>query len=135
MRGVEHAQAQNIRTQFVFFMAFSHNRNFICYPKGTIFSREQLLQIKPQHVYNWLANKAFKKVDFSVEGGDKPIHARSLSLKFQKKAISYFMPDNAPHWYNGHGNPTKHQMHCKLIDVIKNARSAATVRIPKKSGC
>ena len=32
-------------------MAFAHNRDFTRYPKGTIFTREQLLQFKPQHVH------------------------------------------------------------------------------------
>ena len=29
------------------------------------------------------------------------------------------MPENTPQWCNGQGNPTKHSMHRKLIDVIK----------------
>ena len=99
-------------------MAFAHNRNFRRYVKGTIFNREQLLQLKPQHIHNWLANKAFRKVQYSIESGDRPIHARSSSLEFQKKAVSFFMPDNAPHWCNGQGNPTKHSMHRKLLEVI-----------------
>jgi len=44
-------------------MAFVHNQPFERYPKGTIFSQEQLLQIKPEHVYNWLGKLAFGKVD------------------------------------------------------------------------
>jgi hypothetical protein len=100
-------------------MAFAHHRNFTRYPKNTIFTREQLLQLKPQHVHNWMANKAFRKVEYSIENGDKPIHARSSSLEFYKKAVSFFMPDNAPPWCNGYGNPTKHSMHRKLIAVIR----------------
>ena len=41
------------------FMAFVHDRPFERYTKGTTFSREQLLQIKPEHVHNpQLAGKA-----------------------------------------------------------------------------
>ena len=29
------------------------------------------------------------------------------------------MPENSPHWWNGQGNPTKHNMHRKLIDTVK----------------
>ena len=39
------------------FMAFAHNRDFVRYKKGTIFSRAQLLEIKPQHVHNWLERR------------------------------------------------------------------------------
>ena len=99
-------------------MAFAHNRDFRRYSKGTTFNRDQLLQLKPQHIHNWLAKRAFGKVLFSIESGDRPIHARSSSLEFQKKAVSFFMPDNAPHWCNGQGNPTKHSMHRKLLETI-----------------
>ena len=38
------------------FIAFVHNQPFERYPKGTAFSQEQLLQIKSEHVYNWLGS-------------------------------------------------------------------------------
>ena len=112
-------------------MAFVHNRNFPRYKKGTTFTREKLLQLKPQHIHNWLALKAFKKVNFSVEGGDRPTHARSSAIEYQKKAISFFMPDNAPQWCNGQGNPTKHAMHRKLIDLIKKCEVRGEGADPK----
>ena len=114
-----------------FMMAFAHNRNFPRYPKGSKFTREQLLQLQPQHIHNWLAQKAFHKVDFSIEGGDRPIHARSSSIEWCKKAVSYFMPDNAPHWCNGHGNPTKHRMHRLLIETIKKCEVRGEGADPK----
>lgn len=103
----------------MYFMAFAHNQEFPNYPKGTVFTRAQLLQIQPQHVHDWLAQKAFHKVDYSVENGDKPIYARSSSLDYLKKSISFFMPNHDPHWCNNQGNPTKHNMHRKLIDLVK----------------
>ena len=93
--------------------------DFPRYKKGTIFSRQMLDQLKSQHIRNWLAKRAFHKVDYSIAAGDRPIHARSSAIDFAKKAVSLFMPDNAPHWCNGHGNPTKHQMHRTLIDDVK----------------
>ena len=102
-----------------FCMAFAHNRDFPRYKKGTIFSRKMLEELKPQHIRNWLAQRAFHKVDYSLAAGDRPIHARSSAIEFAKKAVSFFMPDNAPQWCNGHGNPTKHQMHRTLINDIK----------------
>ena len=105
--------------QLCYFMAFVHGRDFEKYPTGTLFTRVQLLEIQPQHVHDFLALKAFKKVDYSIEAGDKPIHGRSSSMEFTKKAISFFMPNHNPHWCNDAGNPTKHQMHRKLIDLVK----------------
>ena len=102
-----------------YLMAFAHNRDFPRYKKGTTFSREELLELKPHHIHNWLAKRAFHKVDYNIEAGDRPIHARSSAIEFAKKAVSFFMPDNNPQWCNGHGNPTKHKMHRTLIDVIK----------------
>ena len=45
------------------FMVFAHHHNFPRYPKNTIFTRQQLLEIKPLHVLNYLAKKAFVKSD------------------------------------------------------------------------
>jgi hypothetical protein len=112
-------------------MAYAHNREFARYPKGTLFTREQLLQLKPQHLRNWMAKKAFGKVDYSIDRGDRPIHARSSYLEFQKKAVSFFMPDNAPHWCNGQGNPTKHAMHRTLLAVIKKCEVRGEGADPK----
>lgn len=101
------------------FMAFIHQRD-VRYPKGTTFTRDQLLEIQPQHIYDWLGWKAFQKKPFSIENGDRPIHARASHLDQLKKGISYFMPHNSPHWIDGRGgNPTKHNMHRKLIEAVK----------------
>ena len=50
------------------FMAYVHNQQFELYPKGTTFSREQLIQIKPEHVHNWMAKLAFGKAEKPVTG-------------------------------------------------------------------
>ena len=100
------------------FMAFIHGRQER-YVKGTLFTREQLLQIQPQHVHDYLAHKAFHKINFSIDAGDRPIHARSSHLEQLKKGISYFMVDKDPHYMNGQGNPTKHSSLRKLIETVK----------------
>ena len=71
------------------FMTFVHNQPFERYPKGTTFSQEQLLQIKPEHVHNWLRMLAFGKVDFSIDAGDRPTKIRCSSLKMQKEQLSF----------------------------------------------
>ena len=99
-------------------MTFVHGRN-TTYPLDTIFTRAQLLELKPQHIRDFMAKKAYKKVEFSHEDGDRPIHARSSSLEQVKKGVSFFMPNNHPHWCNGQGNPTKSEVLTKLINDIK----------------
>ena len=37
-----------------YLMAFAHNCPFSHYKKGKIFTREQLLELKPHHIHNWL---------------------------------------------------------------------------------
>ena len=100
-------------------MANAHGRKFARYPKDTLFTKAQFLELHQQHIHNLLAYKAFGKTAFSLENGDRPVHPRSSHLVFLKKVVSYFMPENAPHWCSGQGNPTKHNTHRKLIDIIK----------------
>lgn len=99
-------------------MTFLHGRPEK-YAKGTTFTRDALLQIKPQHIHNWLAMKAYKKVDFDYNAGDRPIHYRASSLEQLKKGISFFMPNNHPQWCNGQGNPTKSSVITKMIAQVK----------------
>jgi hypothetical protein len=100
-------------------MAFAHNRDFARYPKDTVFTHAQLLQLQPQHVHDFLAHKAFHKIDYSIKNGDRPVYTQSSMLVFQKKAINYFMPNHDPQCCNNQGNPTKHNKHRKLIDLVK----------------
>ena len=94
-----------------YLMAFCRDRNFPVYPKNTTFLRDQLLQLRPQHIHDWLADKALRKAKYSSEGGDKPVHARSSSLEYLKKAISFFVPYQSANWCNGQGNPTYQAQH------------------------
>ena len=99
-------------------MSFAHHRTDI-YPKGATFTKEQLLELQPQHIRDWLSKKAFGKVDWSYENGERPVHQRSSSMQFAKKAVSYFMPNKTPHWCNGQGNPTKSDIVNKLIKFVE----------------
>lgn len=124
------------------FMGYVHQKGGR-YSKGTTFTREQLLQIRPQHLLDWLSMKAFGKTNYSIEGGDRPMSARSSTLEQNKKGVSFFMihPDN--NWMNGQGNPTKHNSLRKIIDDVKlcevrgegspsNAKRAMTLEEFKK---
>lgn len=86
-------------------MAFFHG--CIEYPGDQQFTREELLELTPLDIKQWLANKAFGDPDYNVQRGDRPVYARSSTLEFAKKSVSFFMPNRVPPWVNGAGNPTK----------------------------
>jgi hypothetical protein len=100
------------------FMGFVHGRSSR-YPKGTTFTRSQLLELQPRHVHDWLAKKAFGKVEYSVANGDRPTSARASHLEQLKKGVSFFMVNHNPAWCNNQGNPTKDNSLRKLIDEVK----------------
>ncbi|KAG7346809.1 hypothetical protein IV203_005878 [Nitzschia inconspicua] len=57
------------------------------------FTKAQLLQLKPKHVYNYLCLKAYGKIN--PTDNDKPT-GRASSLEYYKKAISFFLPNSHP---------------------------------------
>ena len=63
------------------------NESFVTnYPKDKYFSTEELLQLTPEHIYAYLAKKAYGKVD--PTDTDNQTHGKSSSLKFHKKTIN-----------------------------------------------
>ena len=54
-------------------------------------------------------------MEYSIESGKRPVHAWASSLEFHEKAVSFFMPDNTPFWYNSHRNSIKHSSHRKFF--------------------
>ena len=100
-------------------MSFVHGRPEIDpYPKDTTFTRNQLLQLQPEHIRDWLGKKSFGKPNWSYEAGDRPTHYRSSSMEHSKKCVSFFMPHDSP-WVNGAGNPTKSSIITDLIKYVK----------------
>ena len=65
------------------------------YHKDNEFRKEALLQVKPTHIRNLMALKAYRKIDYEVEV-DRTSGARASHLEQMKKGISCFMPDNSP---------------------------------------
>jgi hypothetical protein len=62
------------------FMAFVHQRTEP-YPKDTTFTYEQFMQLQPGHIHDFLAYKAFAKVEFDYDAGDRPTHYCSSSME------------------------------------------------------
>ena len=69
------------------FMSFAHQHASL-YKRGAMFSLKQLLQLQPTHVRDSLAKKAFVKVNWSYEAGDRPLSARASTMEMAKKAVS-----------------------------------------------
>jgi len=88
--------------------------------RGTTFTKEALLQLTPSVIKNWMAFKTCGKEEHDP-AIDNPMGARALHLHQAKKAISHFMPNNAPQWMDGKGgNRTKSRAMNKLTgDVLK----------------
>ena len=89
------------------------------YLKGKTFLKEQLLELRPEHIRDWLSMKAFGKVEWRYEDGDRPTFYRSTSMEVSKKSVSYFMPNKHPQWCNGQGNPLKSELITGLIQFVK----------------
>lgn len=83
------------------------------------FSTDELLQIQPNDLCNYYKYVCYGKMNPGV--GDKPLNARSNTLYFSKKAISYFMPRKNVTWdsINQLGNPTRSIEVNELINKIK----------------
>ena len=99
------------------FMCFFHGG--VEYAADTVFERERLLEIRPNDVKRYLTMKAYKDPYPNIVGGARPIHARSDSLYYMKKALSRYMPYRTANWVNGQGNPTKSDIVNDMIKEVK----------------
>ena len=103
---------------FIKFMSYTDKNE---YPSDTEFTEAQLLSITPQMVYKYLAYRGYGIED--PNSASTPIH-RDSTVAFDKKAISYFLPDRDTPW-NSHtksGNPTKSTMVNRLVTMMKKAQ-------------
>ena len=89
------------------------------YTVETELDEERLLQITNKEVYGWLCTKVYGKADATSE--DNPIGARSNSIHFLKKTVSFFMPNKNTQWcvMNKCGNPTRSTLVNELIKMMK----------------
>ena len=99
------------------FMCFFHGG--VEYAADTVFERERLLEIRPNDIKRYLTMKAYKDPHPNIVGGARPIHARSDSLYYMKKALSRYMPYRTANWVNGQGNPTKSDIVNDMIKEVK----------------
>ncbi|OWZ02107.1 hypothetical protein PHMEG_00026388 [Phytophthora megakarya] len=98
------------------FMSF---KDSIVYSNDYVFTMDELLRITPDHVCRWMNQQAYG--DPEPNELMKPVHRRSSTLEFAKKAISSFMPRINTTWdpVTERGNPTRSDAVNKLIKKVK----------------
>ena len=84
-----------------------------------IYTDTELCAITPNHILEWMNVKTFGTPNPAVDSN--PISARSSSLQYWKKAISFFHPNRLMEWSSGRneGNPTRSIEINNLIKRVK----------------
>jgi len=115
---------RQVRRYYAILVEFMEHKNSTEYALDKLFTREELLDITPVHLYRWMCFKTYGREDPGVD--DNPIHARSTTMAYWKKAISYFMPNNGQAWTvgarddgEGFGNPTRSREINRLITAVR----------------
>ena len=115
------SQRSKYHRQLIYFM---EHRNSTTYPENQSFTPSELLQITPREIYRWMASRAYGTEDPSPE--HDPPKCRACTIAFDKKALSYFMPNKGASWVvssddpeKGMGNPTKAPLVNGLIKAMK----------------
>jgi hypothetical protein len=89
------------------------------YTKAQAYRKSELNAVTPNDVLRWMNNKVFGMPDPPPLDAN-PVSARSSSLQFYKKSISYFMPNRLAVWSytRNEGNPARST---EINDSIKRA--------------
>ena len=89
------------------------------FPKDRVFTNDELLSVVPIDICHWFCLLAYNKETPQIN--DRPVKCGAKTLKYHKKAISYFMPNNLPTWDDIHstGNPTKSRAVNTLLKVVE----------------
>jgi hypothetical protein len=102
--------------------SLDHLMSFIVgrpFARNYIYSDDELNAITPAHVLQWMNFRTFGTINPAVDAN--PISARSSSLQYWKKAISFFHPNRLMVWSAGRneGNPTRSVEINNLIKRVK----------------
>jgi hypothetical protein len=93
-------------TTLVHFMTFTNGH---AYAKDHQFVQDELAPFTPDDIARWMCQKAYGRGTPEPDPDANPTQARSSSLEYWKKAISYYMPNRLMSWnaISGQGNPTR----------------------------
>ena len=100
------------------------------YNEDVEFSRERLAEITPEDIARWMNLRVFG-VEQPPQDAN-PIHYRSSSLAYWKKALSFFMPNKIMAWneMTNQGNPTRST---EINELIKRVKKKEVRRQGKES--
>lgn len=100
------------------FMGFKDNTE---YGDEKVFSVEEKLAIRPEHIVAWMNLLAYGTAEPGPE--DNPTHCRSSNLEQHKKGISFFHPHKFSPWNieTEYGNPTRSVAVNEVIRTVKLA--------------
>lgn len=99
-------------------MLFVHQKDDK-YGKEKQYSQEELNEISPNNVVRWMKLQCFGMPDPKLDADPKL--ARSNTLQFYKKAVSFFIPNRISSWNTTRmeGNPTKSLEVNAFIKMVK----------------
>ena len=103
-------------------MSWKYNQQF---SNDYEFTEAELQALTPNDIYRYFKFRAYGDADINEDTAN-PTEARSNAVKFWKKAISYFMPNNGMVWNEtaNVGNPTRSNLVNRLIKKIKTKEAA-----------
>jgi hypothetical protein len=113
-------------------LSFVHHTE---YSRDKTYTKGELRALTPENILHWMNLKAFGVTDPPADAN--PISARSNSLSFWKKAISFFMPNRLMVWTSGRneGNPTRSIEVNNLIKRVKKKEASQTGRCITMQAC
>lgn len=92
------------------------------YERDRVFTQEELATINPANLMRFFYHRTYGDPNPQLDDNLEPL-VRANTLKFWKKAISFFMPNNLMAWNQlaNTGNPTR----CReLNDLIADVKKA-----------
>lgn len=102
----------------------------VVYNRKTIFSQDQLLQITDVDVGKYFLQYTYGK---QTVGEDDHAKKRLNTLKWKKKALSFFMPRKNVVWdcVRNEGNPTRSVLMDKFLDKLQTKQTRKQAPSPK----
>ncbi|ETM48591.1 hypothetical protein L914_06878 [Phytophthora nicotianae] len=113
---------------------FMSCKDGVSYRKGRTFTVDELLRITPEDLCRWMNKQTYGDPEPSDDL--RPMHRRSTTLEFTKKAILSFMPRINLTWgpVTERGNPTRSDVANKRSRGLSSSRFDEKDLNPKPTG-
>ena len=111
------------------FMGF---RAGVTYERNATFREEELMEVVPEEVLNWMTLRTFGVANVRLVPGGQAFLIRSSTLEVMKKAVFFYMPDRVAAW-NTRCRSGNHTRSKGVNDFIKYVKKQEVRRIGKSS--